>query len=78
MNAHIAALSEENKEYDELEIDLTPGGGHDGSSEQGSRGPSETSVVGHSGGAGVVLGSARRSMPRGEHCGRCFRRRIVR
>lgn len=64
--ADLAARAE--KDYDEIEIDLASSGGHGASA--GSGYVDDTTPIG--------TGSGRRLLPRGERCGRCFRRRIVR
>lgn len=66
--ANLAAQADTGKDYDEIEIDLASGGGHGASA--GSGYVDDTPPSG--------TGSARRLLPRGERCSRCFRRRNVR
>lgn len=75
MEANLAASAGgTDKAYDEIEIDLAPGGRYGVSTGSGSGGGSgyvdDTTPVG--------TGSAHRLLPRGERCGRYFRRRFVR
>lgn len=67
--ANLAAQADTGKDsYDEIEIDLASGGGH--GAPAGSGYVDDTTPIG--------TGSARRLLPRGERCSRCFRRRMVR